>query len=758
MAKVKIDQKLMTGIKTIKTYILLLLISSYSVQLYANRLNDPLSSVNEKISAAQTSDSEVTEHLIQLYLKKAEIYRQSGFYPQAADAYQQIINTPLVESNPRLNSQITLSLATIYAAQQLWQQSDLLLSKVMELSKTCPCRIQEGRANYQQALNQYSQGDMEGARIRLESMLQTDVAEITEISPTLAHLGLARLSLNQKEHQAFLQHLDIASEQLFTATIPADIDAEISMSLAELYFRHFKDKNSFSQYQPRIYKLLNRGITHAKTVSHQRLLSQGLGLMAQLYESNQRNREAIDLYQQAITSAHQLIQANHLLFEWYWSLGTLFHHQKENQDAITNYLWAIELFNQMESEEDLDTRTRQIEIRQKIKPLFRNVADLLLANAANSTDETAQLRRAQLVLEKLKVIELQEYFLDECVVKAQERAIGINDIPSDVAVIYPVLLKDRIELLVTINGVYHRYTQPVSQTTITSQISELRIGLENRASFGFIKSAQQLYQWLIKPALAELKEVNTLLIIPDGALRTIPFSVLHDGKQFLVENYAIATTPGITLTDGSEDKVGGIKILINGLTEAVQGFPGLPAVVNEIRNIVSLFGEDNVQLFLNKNFSMENMQRVIGRNPFSIIHVASHGKFDSKAQNSFLLTHQGKITMDNLEQQMQIRRYSDDPVDLLTLSACQTAVGDELAALGLAGVAVKAGVRSAVGSLWYINDTATSLLITDFYTALKDRNQSKAEALQKAQIKLMAERRYRHPIYWAPYLLIGNWM
>ncbi|MDH5470574.1 MAG: CHAT domain-containing protein, partial [Gammaproteobacteria bacterium] len=138
--------------------------------------------------------------------------------------------------------------------------------------------------------------------------------------------------------------------------------------------------------------------------------------------------------------------------------------------------------------------------------------------------------------------------------------------------------------------------------------------------------------------------------------------------------------------------------------------------------------------------------------------IASHGSFDSNPNKTFLLTYNGKINMDELEQFVGIGRFRDKPIELLTLSACQTAAGDDRAALGLAGIAVKSGARSALATLWFVNDQTTSLLTTDFYNFLTQAEISKAQALQKAQIKVLSDRRYRHPGYWSPYLLIGNWL
>jgi CHAT domain-containing protein len=136
--------------------------------------------------------------------------------------------------------------------------------------------------------------------------------------------------------------------------------------------------------------------------------------------------------------------------------------------------------------------------------------------------------------------------------------------------------------------------------------------------------------------------------------------------------------------------------------------------------------------------------------------MATHAQFESDYRRSFLLAHDDVITMDRLEEVMGSRRFTDEPVDLLVLSACQTAAGDERAALGLAGVAVKAGARSALASLWSVNDESTATLITEFYRQLADEN-GKAAALRGAQLLLLNDERYSHPAYWAPFLMIGDW-
>jgi CHAT domain-containing protein len=162
---------------------------------------------------------------------------------------------------------------------------------------------------------------------------------------------------------------------------------------------------------------------------------------------------------------------------------------------------------------------------------------------------------------------------------------------------------------------------------------------------------------------------------------------------------------------------------------------------------------------MNQEFVKSSLEKEIAQENNSIVHIASHGHFDADAKKSFLLTYESKLTLDELEQLIRPSNLRDKPVELLTLSACQTAAGDDRAALGLAGVAIKAGARSAFATLWFVNDQSSTLLVSDFYTQLRDHSEiSKAKALQAAQIKLQKDVRYAHPCYWAPYLIIGNWL
>jgi CHAT domain-containing protein len=306
------------------------------------------------------------------------------------------------------------------------------------------------------------------------------------------------------------------------------------------------------------------------------------------------------------------------------------------------------------------------------------------------------------------------------------------------------------------SGELAQFTTPVGRNQITATIRRLRVNLERSTSgTGYLKPARQLHDWLIKPAQAFLDSANieTIVMVPEGALRTIPISTFHDGEQFLVQRYAVATTPGIQLTKHLQVAASD-NMLVGGLTESVQGFAELPNVQREMDTISSIYDATTIS---DSNFQLQTVESELAVGGYSVAHFATHGEFSQDHAKSFILTYDDKLTLDGLQQVLD-RRDQSQPLDLLVLSACKTAAGDDRAALGLAGVAVQSGAQSALASLWYISDEATAQLIESFYTALQTNKSSKAESLQIAQLALLNTERFKHPSFWAPYLLVGNWL
>jgi CHAT domain-containing protein len=281
--------------------------------------------------------------------------------------------------------------------------------------------------------------------------------------------------------------------------------------------------------------------------------------------------------------------------------------------------------------------------------------------------------------------------------------------------------------------------------------------LEKRTTNEYLPVAPLLYNEIIRPVDPTLMryKIDTLVIVPDGVLRTIPFAALHDGSGFLVERFATAITPSLHLMDPRPLAVASREALVLAISESTQGFSGLPNAAHEAREVHAVAGGE---VFLNDEFTRSRFQSEIRHAPFGVVHIASHGQFGSDPSRTFVLAFDTHLTMDDLETTIKYGELRPDALELLTLDACETAVGDDRAALGLAGIALKSGARSALATLWFISDRASGELAVRFYEALKPGNLSKARALQAAQWQLIAGRRYSHPAYWAPFLLIGNWL
>jgi CHAT domain-containing protein len=535
-----------------------------------------------------------------------------------------------------------------------------------------------------------------------------------------------------------------------------------------------KPRSSKINRQHFAYQVLNAAITIAKKIDNPRLISYGYGFLGQLYALEQRYDEALALTRQAIFYAKldtlsffsEQNQASEILYRWQWQLGRLFKTLHKNDEAISTYQSAVTSLQPIRQEMTMGYRRTEQTFRERIGPVYFELADLLLQRASKIPNPKHQhkirdLKEAIETIERFKTAELQDYFQDDCVIQTQTQQTLLDHIAPHTAVIYPILLPDRLVILSRVHGKkgLQQLSVPITASQMTDEVNEFRFELEASDTTLFINYAKRLYQWLIVPLSKTLKahKIDTLIIVPDGVLRTIPFAALHDGQQYLINQYALATSPGLTLTQPKTGRAHRTKILLNGLTKSVQNYSALTYVRDEIHNISQYYPTQNRTLLLDQDFTVKQFAKALTSDIYSILHIASHGQIDSNPQKTFLLTYDGKITVAQLESMIRLGERRQEPLDLLTLSACQTAVGDDQAALGLAGLALKAGARSALASLWVVDDKATSLLMKKFYQKLQHQGLSKAKALQTAQQYLLGYYRYRHPAYWAPFLLIGHW-
>ena len=567
-----------------------------------------------------------------------------------------------------------------------------------------------------------------------------------------------RVQLKLGDPYASASALKVALSHLQTSVNSYDKGSHL-LSLGQLALRIQK---RLPQIHLTAYHIFHEVLQVAERQQDKRLMSYAKGFLGELYERAQRYPEAQQLTRQAIFFAQDYPD---ILYLWEWQQARLLQARQDMVGAIKAYQLALKDLHPIRTRLFIGQRDTLEVFNERIRPVYVELADLLLRQAANtnsSAKKTALLRQARDKMELLKVIELQEYFQNECLSAVKMPAATLERrLDKRTAILYPILLPERMELLLTLPDGIHQAIVPVSAEALGEAVHQLRRNLQQSTTPRFIKPSKQLYEWLITPIEDKLvtHNIDTLVLVPDGPLRTVPLAALYDvkNKKFLMHRFAIATTPGLNLTDYRPLPRKNLNVLLNGLSQGVQDFSPLPSVLKEVNNIKVLF--DKNRILLNKEFSLENIKQTLENTPYEIVHIASHGQFNRNPKKTFLLTYDDKLTMDRLQNLLGFTQLRKKSVELLTLSACQTAVGDERAALGLAGVAIKAGAKSAVASLWFVNDESTSLLIAEFYRNLmQNPTLSKAKALQQAQQKVASLPEFRHPAYWAPFLLIGNWL
>lgn len=369
---------------------------------------------------------------------------------------------------------------------------------------------------------------------------------------------------------------------------------------------------------------------------------------------------------------------------------------------------------------------------------------------------------AAAAMETFKTWELDDFYRNDCVdlVRETTRDLRAIDQPGT-AVLHLLTLDTRTVMLLTTASGTISAECPLPTPELFREARQFRHKLEfDYGSWSFAPHAEALHQALIEPVKRHLtrERIRHLAIIPDGPLAGIPFSALRDAQRarFLIEDMSVSVAPGLSLVPASPDQPGAAGVLLAGLSEAVDGFGALPAVVREIQGIADLHPSSPPPR-LNADFSREAVLEAVAGGNSPVIHLATHAEFAADADGTFLLARNGRISMDDLEAMIRPRKFVGTPVDLLVLSACRTAAGDDRAALGLAGAAVKSGARTVVASLWQVEDEASSDLMVSFHRRLASRTGGKAEALRQAQLEAMRGDAAVHPYYWASFILIGDW-
>jgi len=676
------------------------------------------------------------------------ILRQGGDLEKSQDILSQSLALTQALGLPQQESKILLSLGN--TEQTLAQRA-----KVFENSS--------GEDYIQSALSHYQQAAMKAT------------LPLTRIQAQLNQLSLLIETVSLSPEPELLSSISAGLSTLpaSRASVYAHVNfAESLLKMPEIMAQQ--------QRRNEIAEILKTAIQQAEGLADQRAISYSLGTLGKFYEKNKDWTNAKIVTEKALLIAQQMNAAD-IAYQWQWQMGRLLQAQTQdnlqnmpvNSDAIAYYNEAVKTLNNLRGDLVALNPEIQFSFRETVEPVYRQLVDLLLRSPTPSKEHLIQARQ---IMEDLQLAELDNFFRDACATPA---AVNIDNVDSQAAIIYPIILSNRFDIILKLPGqdnLRHYAHQGISETHVDQAVEKFRDDLTKRStSISDIKQdAAQLYDWLIRPFEADLDAANsdnsmvkTLVFVLDGSLRNIPPSTLYDGEKYLIERYAVALTPGLQLLEPKPLSAENFRALIAGTNNAPsfeqEGLSTLDNVANElagIRNQLTL-----TQSLENQEFVQENIRSRIQMESFNLVHIATHGKFSSNPQQTFLLDWSGRINVQDLDDLLR----SNEPnrtaaIELLVLSACETATGDKRAALGLAGIAVRAGARSTLATLWQVNDASTAEFMQRFYQQLKEPQLSKAEALRQTQIAFLTEypddpdKDYLRPYHWAPFILVGNWL
>jgi CHAT domain-containing protein len=476
------------------------------------------------------------------------------------------------------------------------------------------------------------------------------------------------------------------------------------------------------------------------------------------------------------------LKIDYQTYQWLWQLGRVHELKSENQSAIAAYRAAIHTLERMRKALLSISVEEQFTFRDEVEPVYREFVSLLLNDKSNG----GYLEEVRELVDRLQLAELENFLGCNLPIKKEADYLA-NENPSQdssAVVIYPVILRDRIEAIFSLpnpqkkpcTDIYSEATDgknnrclthtsiQVSDSEVHLKLRELRYYLEKPyISARARKLSKEVYSWLIEQAETKkwLEQNQTLLFIPDGALRNIPMAALEDKKgDYLIEKYAVAIAPRLQLLADNGRSSKHPKALLAALTEKSEdkkrnkNFGKLEyaqaevdAIQGSIKDFKALTGND---------FTLAKLENAIQQG-VNIVHLATHGEFNFSREDTFILTHDSSASLDELEKLFQ---KSKNSIDLLVLSACETATGDDRDTLGIAGMTVRTRARSAISTLWGIDDPSAPEFMEIFYNSLIKQKSTKAKALRDAQlyfIKQSPSRNAYKPSHWASYVLVGDW-
>ena len=731
-------------------------------------------------------ETESAQILAQILSIRGRLQHELAQHQAALNTWQQAtaIYRQLEDETGVIRSQINQ--AQGLKSLGMYSQAEQILTKTVGLLQKQPDSALKATALRSLGGVYRATGDLARSRQTLERSLT--VAEATRTPTDDILLGLGNTALARSKPQAALNFYQQAVNN--TTSIDTRIQAQLNqlsllganeavrlasqiesqlndlppshtviyaqINLAENLQRlRRNDLNVFPESQ--LIQILTQARQQAEELGDTSAVSYALGNLAEVYAQSQKLPQAIETTQEALYRGQATNDLN-LTYRWQWQLGRLQKKAGKTAEAIAAYTEAVNNLQQLRNDLVAFDPQVQFYFRERVEPVYRELVDLLLQPQPSQAD----LILARQTIESLQLLELENFFRQACLEPVEIDDLANRD--NSTAVVYPIILADRLEIIVkSPQSQLVHFTTPIGRDELETTTATLRSDLLDVTKTAAVKQrSQQLYNWLIEPLETTLVEnrIDTLVFVLDGSLRNIPMSVLYDEKrqQYLIEQYAIAIAPGLQLVKSQPFSPSKLNVLTAGIAQArtIAGrdFSSLTNVRQELQQIQATVAKG--ERLIDREFTKANLQNRLDRTNFSTVHLATHGQFSSNPEQTFILTWDRLLKARDIAGLM--RQYNlnrEDAIELLVLSACETATGDPQAVLGLAGIAVRAGVRSTLASLWFTDDRYSAEIMNNFYHQLS-QGTTKAKALQQAQITVLKQE--KRPYLWSSFILLGNWL
>lgn len=729
--------------------------------LASGQLEDSLAVLKEAESLFHQANRSHT--VIQIQIRQAHILRKLGRLKQAQTQLEELTKALRTESDSELKALATLSYGNVLhhkgdfsLAGEILQES-LNISKALDspsnisaalLSLGNLARTRQQYPNaiafYQQAIEQFpnSMTALKAWTNQLSLWSETKQWQLVEANWLRVHTRLNKLPPNRDSVAAWLLWGDSLIE--YQKSVP---DPETRAILAQG---------------------LSTAIGQADILQNPRLKSYAVGMLGAVYQANQQWQEAESLTQQALQSA-QFLNAPEQLYRWQWQSGQIFEGQGNFKAAIAAYTSSINTLKTLRNDLVALNPEFQASFRDKIEPIYRQLVDLLLSGGDDTQKNQQTLETALEIIDSLRLLEL-EYFLGCDLTSSIIVDQIISDVDPTAAFIFPILLDNRVEIIVKLPGETLKHkAYPVSRSEVEETLVTLQKNLSISSATDDVKiHSQKLYNWLIGPIRKELDiaqksgQLKTLVFILEPSIQNIPMGTLFNEGTYLIEDFSVAVVPNRQLLDPRPRKKR-LDVLTAGISEPQEvdgiSFSELPYVVEELQQIQNISDKQSSSL-INQAFTKNALRDNVHDERSRVVHIATHGEFSANPNQTYLLAWGQKIKVQNFNELFQIapfRNAGTQPVvELLVLSACQTAQGDRRSALGLAGAAVRSNVRSTIATLWQVKDQSTAKFMAQFYRELK-KGETLADALRNTQVSFIKDPDLRRPHYWSSFILIGNW-